>query len=264
MTENAERGDLTDPAFWRGYWGSFSLPAKIDEARSFDRTLASGLRDILRGSSGRALEVGCAPGRWLAYLADEFGYRVSGIEYTAEGARATRRNLEILGIGHADVREADFFSEPPSPEYDLVISLGFVEHFTDVTGVIARHAAWARPGGRVIIGIPNFASVHGTAQGILDAEVLGKHNLSIMSTDKLRTLGAAAGLEPESARYLGSFEPALPIAQAGVKNFAQLVTKIVLRAARIARNAGPLGKAIDSWNGPRVSSYILASFRKPA
>lgn len=264
MTATEKRGDLTDTAFWRGYWGSFSLPAAIDERRSFDRTLAAGLRDILRGSSGSALEIGCAPGRWLAYLADEFGYRVFGIEYTAEGADATRRNLEILGVRDAEVREGDFFTEPPSPTYDLVISLGFVEHFTDVTGVIARHGAWTRPGGRIIIGVPNFLSVHGTAQGILDAGVLGKHNLSIMSTDKLRELGVAAGLEPESARYLGSFEPALPIAQAGVKNVAQLITKTVLRVARIARNAGPVGKMMDSWNGPRVSSYILASFRKPA
>src|SRR5690348_6765120 len=101
-------GSLTDTAFWESYWGRMALPDAIDERRSFDRALATGLRKLVRADSGDALEVGCAPGRWLAFLAHEFGLRVSGIEYTPDGAAATRRNLELLGVQGADIRQADF------------------------------------------------------------------------------------------------------------------------------------------------------------
>jgi hypothetical protein len=100
-------GNLTDTAFWEAYWGRLSLPDSIDENRSFDRGLARGLRRLLRGSKGEVLEIGCAPGRWLAFLSREFSLGVSGIEYTADGAAATRHNLELLKK-NADIREPTF------------------------------------------------------------------------------------------------------------------------------------------------------------
>ncbi|MGZ7080097.1 MAG: class I SAM-dependent methyltransferase [Thermoanaerobaculia bacterium] len=262
MTAGA--GNLTDTAFWEDYWGRFSLPDTIDENRSFDRGLAAGLRRLLRGSKGEVLEIGCAPGRWLAFLSKEFNLGVSGIEYTADGATATRRNLELLGVKSADIREADFLTTTPSPKYDVVVSLGFVEHFTDVEAIIRRHGAWARPGGHVIIGVPNFKGVHGWLQRGLDPEVLAHHNLTIMDVDRLAELGPAAGLVTESVEYLGSLEPSLPIARAGVKGLPDFFAKVALRAMRLIRRAPVIGHAIDDWNNSFVSSYILASYRKPS
>lgn len=260
-----ERPDgLTDAAFWDSYWGAFSLPVEVDERRPFDRSLARGLRALVADVSGTALEVGCAPGRWLAFLARERGLRVAGIEYTAAGTAATRRNLELLGVPYVAIEEADFFAVPPSPTYDMVISLGFVEHFTDPAAVVARHADWVRPGGLLVLGVPNFANVHGAFQRVLDPAVLTVHNLSVMSVGALAALGAEAGLVPVTTEYLGSFEPALPIARAGVRGWQELVAKVALRIARLIRGAPLLGVALDRWNGPRVSAYVLASFRKPA
>ena len=257
-------GSLTDTAFWENYWGRIALPDAIDEKRSFDRSLATGLRKLVNGATGDALEVGCAPGRWLAFLARELGLRVAGIEYTPDGAAATRRNLELLGVQGADIREADFLSTVPSPRYDVVLSLGFVEHFTDVETIIRLHGEWARPGGTIIIGVPNFRGVHGLLQRALDPDVLARHNLTIMDVDRLDQLGARAGLLTESVEYLGSLEPTLPIALAGVKGFSDFAAKVALRAMRTIRRAPLLGRALDGWNNSFVSSYILASYRKPS
>lgn len=257
-------GSLTDTSFWENYWGDFSLPDAIDENRSFDRALAKGLRKVLRGSTGDALEIGCAPGRWLAFLAAEFGLRVSGIEYTADGTAATRRNLELLRVNAAEIREADFLTAVPSPRFDVVLSLGFIEHFTDVEAVLRRHAAWAKPGARVVVGVPNFRGVHGVLQRGLDPEVLARHNLTIMNIDRLAQLGQSSGLLTESVEYLGSLEPSLPIARAGVKGPADFLAKVGLRAVRAIRRAPLVGHVLDGWNNRIVSSYILASYRKPA
>jgi SAM-dependent methyltransferase len=259
-----EAGNLTDTTFWQDYWGRLSLPDAIDEDRSFDRGLARGLRKLLSGSKGEVLEIGCAPGRWLAFLSREFHLGVSGIEYTADGAAATRRNLELLGVKNGDIREADFLTTTPAPRYDVVVSLGFVEHFTDVGAVISRHAAWARPGGLLIIGVPNFRGVHGWLQKGLDSEVLAHHNLTIMDIDRLAELGPASGLVTESVEYLGSLEPSLPIARAGVKGAADFFAKVALRTVRMVRQTPIIGRAIDGWNNAFVSSYILASYRKPS
>jgi SAM-dependent methyltransferase len=260
----AEPGSLTDTAFWEGYWGRFSLPDAVDERRSFDRALASRLRIVLDGVTGEAIEIGCAPGRWLAFLSSEFGLGVAGIEFTADGAAATRRNLELLGVRKANILEADFLVEPPSPTYDVVVSLGFVEHFQDVTGIVSRHEKWLRPGGLLIIGVPNFRGVHGWLQKALDPDVLARHNLDIMDPQTLTAIGRQSGLIPESAVYLGSLEPSLPIARAGIKRFGEFLAKVVLRALRLVRAAPVIGRAMDRWNNPLVSSYILATYRKPS
>ena len=256
-------GNLTDAAFWQDYWGRFSLPDEIDENRSFDRALARRLRTILKGATGDVLEIGCAPGRWLAFFAREFGLGVAGIELTPDGVAATRRNLEMLGVARADIREADFLSATPSPTYDVVVSLGFVEHFMDVDAVIARHAAWLRPGGRLIIGVPNFRGVHGWLQQWLDPEILAHHNLDIMDVGRLARIGPAAGLVTESVGYLGSLEPSLPISRSGVKGVSDFVGKVLLRGIRVLRGTPGIGRAMDHMNGSFVSSYILASYRKP-
>lgn len=256
-------GNLTDAAFWQGYWGRFSLPDAIDENRSFDRALARRLRTLLKGATGEVLEIGCAPGRWLAFFAREFGLAVAGIELTPDGVAATRRNMEMLGVAHADIREADFLSAAPSPTYDVVVSLGFVEHFTDVDAVIALHAAWLRPGGRLIIGVPNFRGVHGWLQQWLDPEILVHHNLEIMDVGRLTRAGPAAGMVTESVRYLGSLEPSLPISRSGVKGVSDFVAKVVLRGIRALRGTPGIGRGMDHVNGSFVSSYILASYRKP-
>jgi 2-polyprenyl-3-methyl-5-hydroxy-6-metoxy-1,4-benzoquinol methylase len=259
----ANAGNLTDAAFWQDYWGRFSLPDAIDETRSFDRALARRLRTLLNGATGEVLEIGCAPGRWLAFFAREFGLGVAGIELTPDGVAATRRNMEMLGVMHADIREADFLSATPSPNYDVVVSLGFVEHFTDVDAVIARHAAWLRPGGRLIIGVPNFRGVHGWLQQRLDPEILAHHNLEIMDVGRLTRMGPAAGMVTESVRYLGSLEPSLPISRSGVKGVSDFVGKVLLRGLRVLRGAPMIGRALDHVNGSFISSYIRASYRKP-
>ena len=260
----AGAGSLTDAPFWESYWGSFSLPDSVDEQRSFDRALANGLRRLLRGSRGSVLEVGCAPGRWLAWMSKEFGMTVSGIEFTADGASATVRNLQLQGVTPKEIQHADFLAATPAPMFDVVVSFGFVEHFTDLHEVICRHAAWTKPGGRVIIGVPNFRGFHGILQGALDREVLERHNLEIMQPARLRALGAECGLVANSVEYLGSLEPSLPIASPGVRGPSEFLAKVAVRAIWLVRRVPLLGKALDRVNNRFLSAYILASYGKPA
>jgi 2-polyprenyl-3-methyl-5-hydroxy-6-metoxy-1,4-benzoquinol methylase len=42
-----------------------------------------------------------------------------------------------------------------------VISFGFIEHFDNPENVIQKHLDLLKPGGILIVGVPNFTGIHG-------------------------------------------------------------------------------------------------------
>ena len=74
--------ELTEAVYWDEYWQSIPIPNCVNPNHSrFDSTIVQALDRYLHLGSGKtALEIGCAPGRWLVHLAEAFGYSVDGIE----------------------------------------------------------------------------------------------------------------------------------------------------------------------------------------
>lgn len=251
--------ELTEVNFWEDYWKSLKLPSQVDWSLSSDRCLAAELKRHLPKSGGSAFEVGCAPGKWLAFMARELGMSPSGIEYTEEGMQATLRNFSLLGLSSDEILTGDFFTTEPTRQFDLVMSFGFIEHFDDPDAVVERHLRWLKPGGRLVLGVPNFNGIYKPVQAILDQSLLDKHNLSIMNLAYFEGLSRRLGLESETIKYIGSFEPSLPIAKPGYGSLAQNLVKVGLRLALQVRKL----RVFDTINNPAISSYILAIYRKP-
>ncbi|MBU3585134.1 bifunctional 2-polyprenyl-6-hydroxyphenol methylase/3-demethylubiquinol 3-O-methyltransferase UbiG [Polynucleobacter sp. AM-26B4] len=249
--------NLTDVVFWENYWKGIKLPVKVDFNFSFDRTLANALSKYLP-DSGHVFEVGCAPGKWLSYASESAGLRVGGIEYSEAGTSATHKNLELLGINADAVISGDFFLVEPDKYYDVVMSFGFIEHFDDVDEVVKKHLAWLKPGGILILGIPNFSGFNGFIQSILDKEILDKHNLNIMNLDYFKRLAIKCNLHPLLVDYIGSFEPALAIPKYKFGNPIQFFTRCILFGIRFLRKF----EFFDGLNSKYFSSYILAIYRK--
>ena len=75
---------LTDERFWDEFWSKIQLPALLDERVQWQGALAEVFRKHLpRGNDRTLLEIGCAPGRWLIWFAQNLGYRVAGSELSA-------------------------------------------------------------------------------------------------------------------------------------------------------------------------------------
>lgn len=232
----------------------------MDPANSFDRCLARELKELLAEHHGKTiLEIGCAPGKWLAFFESELGLLPSGIEYSPVGLRVTKSNFETLGVKYGSLWEGDFFEIPVCDKFDIVLSLGFIEHFPDVGPVITRHAEWLKPGGLLIVGVPNFRGIYKPLQSVLDRSILDRHNLNIMEMPYLRSIGGQCGLLVERMRYIGSFEPYLPIPQPGIANLQQFVVKAFLRLSIHVRKM----RFLDRINNRFLSSYILTVYRKP-
>lgn len=188
----SEEGDLTSSNFWaQRYEGLTDSPTWITWLRSkahwqFDRMLVH-LLDSASKKEMSVLEIGCAPGNILGHIHRlRPQHRLYGIDFVLMGVEITRQKLSAAGIPavieHGDVR--DFY---PAEKFDLVISAGFIEHFTDPIEMLAQHVRLAKQGGHVAVTIPNYA--HPLVRSLIhrfDAHTLESHNLSIMSKAALR------------------------------------------------------------------------------
>lgn len=217
----------------------------------------AGATDPLRRPRPGLVEIGCAPGAWLAHFSVR-GYEITGIDLSPHGVALTRRNMEMQQIEaeivEADVLDLDLGAVDLEGRFDVVISLGVVEHFDDPAPMFAAHASMARPGATVAIGVPNFKGVNGWLQGRLDREWLGHHNLATLTPERMRELGTGAGLEVERVAYVGGFEPRM---------FEWKRRSYLGYAATRAGRAFRRMPATGTINGKWISGTLLATYRKP-
>lgn len=101
---------------------------------------------------GKALEVGCGSGRFLAHLADS-GWQVEGLEPSAETAVRLRETTG-LPVTIGSVGEASFDSE----SFDLVVALMVLEHLHEPLEDLRDIHSWLRTGGILTGSVPNCAS----------------------------------------------------------------------------------------------------------
>lgn len=251
--------ELTDTNFWDDYWSKYKLPCKVDNSFSFDRCMARELKRLLTKCKGSVLEVGSAPGKWLAFLNQEIGLLPSGIEYSSVGNEKTIENFKLLGISNrGNLWEGDFLTIHPQQQFDVVMSLGFIEHFDNVEEIMRQHLLWVKPNGLLVIGIPNFKGIYYPIQRILDKTLFYKHNLDIMSFEFFRKTAEHFSLLIESLSYIGGFEPALPIAKPGIHNVQQFIVKGLLFMFSWIRRL----RIFDNINNKYISSYILCVYKK--
>lgn len=204
MTQSA----LTETEQWDSYWSGVSLPSVAEPARGLQReAILRVFTDWLEGWSGKTcVEVGGAPGTYLAYLRRALGVDVTCLDYSAVGCEAARENFRLLGI-EGDVICADFLSgDVVLPKFDVVYSLGFVEHFENLEEVVARHVALLQPGGRLILGVPNFLGVNHWFMKRLAPELLAGHHLPAMDLDNWDAIAERLGLGVLFKDYVGGFE----------------------------------------------------------
>lgn len=104
------------------------------------------------------LEIGCIPGDWLVYFHKEYGYKVNGIDYS-DAISLTRATCELNEVS-ATIWHEDVFKFQFPTLFDVVFSQGFIEHFNNWQEALNVHLRWLKPGGYLIIAIPNITGIH--------------------------------------------------------------------------------------------------------
>jgi SAM-dependent methyltransferase len=119
--------------------------------RAFDRQRLARLESLAKPPA-RLLDAGAGRGRFLA-TACAAGYDAFGIEPSARGSGAT------AAIGAVVRRASIERAEIPAASLDAVTIWHVLEHLEDPGGALDRIARWLRPGGALLVGVPNLASL---------------------------------------------------------------------------------------------------------
>jgi len=152
------------------------------------------------GGAGSLLDVGCGAGEVLHAAVDR-GWTAVGCEPVAESAAIARQRG--LDVRTALLEESDI----PPRSFDVVSAVHVLEHMTDGTGFLRSIGRWARPGGHVMIEVPNWRSVHRRAKG---AQWPGLRPLEHIAHYGPRTLAGTmrrAGLAAVTVRTTGFLWP---------------------------------------------------------
>jgi 2-polyprenyl-3-methyl-5-hydroxy-6-metoxy-1,4-benzoquinol methylase len=153
----------------------------------------------------KLLEVGCAPGKLLAWVAEALGASVTGIDSSPRGIQWARTLFCSLGL-EADLRCEHLLSTTLDfGQFDVVFSSGLIEHFSRPSDVVEAHLRLARPGGRAVIAVPNFAGVRSTLLRRIRPDLAPLHNFSIMSVEGLMSLVPAHLASGARAYSFGRF-----------------------------------------------------------
>jgi 2-polyprenyl-3-methyl-5-hydroxy-6-metoxy-1,4-benzoquinol methylase len=132
----------------------------------------------------KCIEIGCFPGRYLTIFGD-LGYELNGIDILEKTSTELPDWLNKSGYKVGKFIVGDFLDYQFSEKYDLVYSLGFIEHFTNWEDVLIKHAELVKKGGYLVIETPNF---RGWIQRFLhlttDNKNFKRHNIESMNPDK--------------------------------------------------------------------------------
>lgn len=99
----------------------------------------------------------------------------------------------------------DFLEHTPSPQYDLIFSNGFIEHFTNYVEVLDKHVAYLKPGGAMMVMIPNKRYLRKIYGYLVDYKNLKAHNLECMRLDLFEDFAKRNNLAINYLSYYGGF-----------------------------------------------------------
>ena len=158
----------------------------------------------------KVLEIGSAPGQHLVRLSQTFGFVPYGIEYSDVGAELNKKIFRLHGIDPENIIHADFLSSEFHREhkgrFDIVLSTGFIEHFTDVEDIIEKHINLLNSGGCLFVSIPNLRGINYILQRIFSKETLSRHNTDIMRKEIFSSVFGKGELTTLFCSYYGTFD----------------------------------------------------------
>lgn len=177
--------------FEENYWGNGLDPDGAPRDHFSERLrrledLASELRFIAALHPGRILDVGCGLGHLLSGVPEE--WEKHGVEVSQTAAKHA---AQYGSIRASDLRRASY----PSDHFDVVVSYHVMEHMLDPVAELSEMTRVLRPGGHLVLGVPNFDSACARRFGPRYRMLHDPTHISLFSESSLRQMLMDEGLE---------------------------------------------------------------------
>jgi len=227
--------ELTHQQYWSEVWSAVERKDRLMEPEKeeyLEREYHQFFVEALAGHTGTLLEVGCGSSKWMPYFARKFGYQVSGIDYSEVGCLQAFEQLRKAGVdGQVICRDALAENGDLCGRFDVVISLGLVEHFADTSEITRSLARYVRPGGLLVSASPNLAGILGSTQRLLNRPVYDVH--VPFTLQHLANAHRRAGLVVQRAAYLGGLD-FHEVNMLGARGYAKwLASRVLMRLSRL-------------------------------
>jgi SAM-dependent methyltransferase len=173
-----------------------------------------GLLRLWNGRRGlRVLDAGCGFATTSERI-QQLGNEVTGIEESPVACRVAEKR--ISRVVQADLLHADLGDE----RFDVIIFADVLEHVPWPVGVLRNYLRWLKPGGSVIVSLPNvglwsvrFAHLFGRWE-YEETGVLDRTHLRFFTRKNARWLLGECGLTPIATTYNpGIIRPFVPHAK---------------------------------------------------
>ncbi len=245
---------LSSEALWKeggGYYTDkpedlVNRPLLPDAGRLRDRRILELFRRYGNlGPESRVLEIGCGRSMWLPFLARSFGCKVAGLDIEAYAAELARANLSGAGVD-GEILCGDAFNPDALPgllgKFDLVYSMGVMEHFDDAAERLAILGRYLKPGGRILTSVPNLQGINWLMQRLASLERLNMH--VVYDAGKLASIHRRAGFSSVAAGYAGFYDGFL---SGGDPKTPPLQSRLHAQLCRLSNLAGAAW--IKLWGG---------------
>ena len=194
-----------DVIYWEQVWENVKLPQ--EQKKEKIPRINSILTKVLPAGDFTAVEIGCAPGKWLVYLYKTFGYKITGIEYAHHAYKKTIENHKMLDIP-SKLFEVDLMQFESKP-FDVVFSVGFIEHLSNVDAIIKKKISLCKKNGYVVTMIPGMSGLNWWISRTFRPKVANIH--FPMTKKDLIDYHLTNGVDLIHCEYLSSFQITMPI-----------------------------------------------------
>jgi SAM-dependent methyltransferase len=169
--------------------------------RAYDYGVRKRVRTVTRvADRGALLDVGCATGTFLLGMRRYTGLALTGVEISLHAAAVAL--AEGLDVRVGTLEEARF----PDAAFDIVTLWDVFEHLHDPTGSLVEIARILKPGGGVVIRVPNLDSWDARLFGRYWAGLDAPRHTYVFDLQNLRNmLGAAGFTDLEMRCNIGSY-----------------------------------------------------------
>lgn len=242
----------TEKDNWTDYWRNNFTLLEVTPENSMGDFFFERLKDCPKNFS--SIELGGFPGKFSIFLKKYMYAEPTLIDYFIdESAISDLLNHNGLNRGALSTIRADIFHYEPGRKFDVVFSIGLVEHFEDLEDVLSHHHKFLKPGGYLLIVMPNFRGLNGLIQYFFDRSNLRQHNLKVMRPNQIELTFQNLGLGQIKSGYYPSnsvWIENLSERSIFLKLFMALLNRLMPIVARIFGNQNRL-----------ISDTIVASAR---